>query len=139
MVAAGRELARDVLKEVHPDAQSIEQKIFNHFGNVNIEYNRHVRNLVEWLQVYKPRRKGFELWDDDTWRRYHKPSGKQHTEWIVETMPKEMKKLTNTLMKCVRCRENAVDFYLQQQGSADEPMTQFYNCTACGYEWRVRK
>lgn len=76
------------------------------------------------------------LWTDDDWRRYHRPSGDEYTQWILQTMPKIIKPLENTMIRCIQCKKNAVKFYLQQTRGADEPMTRFFECTACGKHWR---
>ena len=34
------------------------------------------------------------------------------------------------------CGSSAVDYYQQQTRGADEPMTTFLHCTACGRKWR---
>ena len=133
-----RDLAVKKLSEVHKHGKGIERLIFQKFQNSLCEYNRKVRNLLEWLSIFKPRKsyKVFCTWNEDDWKRHCKPVGKQHTEWVIETMPKEIKPQEGTVYKCRECNKNSVTFYLKQTRSADEPMTRFNTCTACGEEWR---
>lgn len=37
---------------------------------------------------------------------------------------------------CPKCRKNNVSYRQMQTRSADEPMTTFFTCGDCGYEWR---
>ncbi|KAK8883293.1 transcription elongation factor TFIIS [Tritrichomonas musculus] len=38
--------------------------------------------------------------------------------------------------KCIKCKSNNISFYQLQTRSADEPMTTFFTCGDCGYNWR---
>jgi len=38
---------------------------------------------------------------------------------------------------CPKCGNNKAYWWFVQTRSADEPPTQFYRCTKCGYTWRV--
>jgi DNA-directed RNA polymerase subunit M/transcription elongation factor TFIIS len=102
----------------------------------NVEGNKKRKRVAESENVKENNALDYALWTDDDWRRHHKPAGDEHTQWIVETMPKEIKPLENTMISCIRCKKSAVKFYLQQTRSADEPMTRFFECTACGKHWR---
>ncbi|KAF8076727.1 hypothetical protein FPV67DRAFT_429838 [Lyophyllum atratum] len=42
----------------------------------------------------------------------------------------------STMASCDKCNHNQAYFYQLQIRSADEPMTTFYRCTACGHRWR---
>lgn len=37
---------------------------------------------------------------------------------------------------CPRCGNRGAYYWSVQTRSADEPMTQFFRCTKCGYTWR---
>ncbi len=37
---------------------------------------------------------------------------------------------------CPKCGNNEAYWWTQQTRSADEPPTEFYKCTKCGYQWR---
>ncbi len=38
---------------------------------------------------------------------------------------------------CPKCGNNKAYWWMVQTRAADEPPTQFYRCTKCGYTWRV--
>ena len=133
-----RPLAKKALSRVYKKHVLLERSIFAKFKDP-VEYNECVRRLFSWLSIVKnPRHnpKKMVLWSDDTWRRKHRESAKQWTSWQLEIMPKSLQPLDHTLIQCVACKKHAVTFYLKQTRSADEPMTRFNTCTACGKEWR---
>ncbi len=47
-----------------------------------------------------------------------------------------MENLPITKITCPKCGNNEAYYWLQQTRSADEPPTEFYKCTKCGYQWR---
>ncbi|KIM55263.1 hypothetical protein SCLCIDRAFT_1221303 [Scleroderma citrinum Foug A] len=42
----------------------------------------------------------------------------------------------STDASCDKCNNRRAFFYQLQIRSADEPMTTFYRCTKCHYQWR---
>ena len=38
---------------------------------------------------------------------------------------------------CSECKSDNVNQELRQTRAADEPMTEFYTCLACGHAWRI--
>jgi DNA-directed RNA polymerase subunit M/transcription elongation factor TFIIS len=40
------------------------------------------------------------------------------------------------ILKCGKCKSNKTDYYQMQTRSADEPMTTYANCKACGHRWK---
>ena len=42
-----------------------------------------------------------------------------------------------TKILCPNCGNEEAYWWMQQTRSADEPPTIFYQCTKCGYRWRV--
>ncbi|EJD01796.1 uncharacterized protein FOMMEDRAFT_20569 [Fomitiporia mediterranea MF3/22] len=42
----------------------------------------------------------------------------------------------STTVACPKCDNDRAYFYQLQIRSADEPMTTFYRCTTCTYQWR---
>ena len=40
---------------------------------------------------------------------------------------------------CPKCNNSKAYWWLQQTRSMDEPPTQFYRCSKCGYTWREYK
>ena len=43
----------------------------------------------------------------------------------------------SSTITCRRCKGKKVSVHFQQTRSADEPMTEFYNCIECGCSWRI--
>jgi DNA-directed RNA polymerase subunit M/transcription elongation factor TFIIS len=41
-----------------------------------------------------------------------------------------------SLLQCGRCKEFKVTYYQRQTRSADEPMSVFATCHACGKKWK---
>ena len=39
-------------------------------------------------------------------------------------------------IECEKCGHDEAVWWMLQTRSADEPTTQFYRCTKCGYTWR---
>ena len=56
----------------------------------------------------------------------------RRTDWLSENI----KQTGDSMTACRRCKELKVDYFQMQTRSADEPMTVFYNCKACGYRWK---
>ncbi|KAI0715644.1 hypothetical protein K466DRAFT_381307 [Polyporus arcularius HHB13444] len=48
----------------------------------------------------------------------------------------QWKHADSTTATCPKCDNGRAYFYQLQIRSADEPMTTFYRCTACGNNWR---
>ena len=44
--------------------------------------------------------------------------------------------LVESIYTCIKCKGNKVTMYTQQTRSADEPMTEFYNCMDCFRQWK---
>ena len=40
------------------------------------------------------------------------------------------------ILTCGKCKSNKTDYYQMQTRSADEPMTTYANCKACGHRWK---
>lgn len=43
----------------------------------------------------------------------------------------------DTLLSCTKCKQRKVTYYQMQTRSADEPMTTFCTCQACGHKFRM--
>ena len=48
----------------------------------------------------------------------------------------EVKTMPTIEVECPKCGNNTAYWWLLQTRSGDEPPTQFYRCTKCGYTWR---
>ena len=55
-------------------------------------------------------------------------------ENVIVSEPKEM--LPKTQKMCPKCGNQEAFYWVQQTRSMDEPPTQFFKCTKCGYIWR---
>lgn len=44
---------------------------------------------------------------------------------------------TESVLHCRKCRSSNLNFVQVQVRSADEPMSCFLTCNACGYKWRM--
>lgn len=44
--------------------------------------------------------------------------------------------LSKTKEECPKCGHKEAFWWTQQTRAADEPETQFFKCTKCGYTWR---
>ncbi|MFP3133191.1 MAG: transcription factor S [Nitrososphaeria archaeon] len=49
----------------------------------------------------------------------------------------DLSALPTVTVTCPKCGNNKAYWWMVQTRSADEPPTQFYRCTKCGYTWRV--
>lgn len=65
-------------------------------------------------------------------------SGESPAPVIKVVGEKESKLTTLPTIKteCPKCKNNEAMWWLLQTRSGDEPPTQFYRCTKCGYTWR---
>ncbi len=54
----------------------------------------------------------------------------------VLVIEKDETNLPVTEKICPKCGHNKAWWWVQQTRSADEPPTQFFKCTKCGYVWR---
>lgn len=61
-------------------------------------------------------------------------------DWIREVYPKNIEYAAakiKSIIACIKCKQNSVEYYEQQVRGADEPMTCFCQCTVpgCGKRW----
>lgn len=59
----------------------------------------------------------------------------KRTDQVLEDQMKNNK--SKSLYTCIKCKGSHVTMYTQQTRSADEPMTEFYNCQDCSKQWRI--
>jgi len=74
-----------------------------------------------------------ELWFVST------AEGVARSKWLTEAYPKHIERvveITDSVLKCPKCKQHTVDYYEKQTRGADEPMTLFANCLNCGNRWR---
>ena len=73
----------------------------------------------------------------ELWFVSHK-EGEQRRQWLQEVYPKHIEhtiEITDSVLKCAKCKKNTVDYYEKQTRGADEPMTVFAHCLSCGKRW----
>ena len=54
----------------------------------------------------------------------------------IVTIDQDTTELPTTSKMCPKCECMKAYYFLRQTRSADEPPTQFFKCTKCGYSWR---
>jgi len=54
----------------------------------------------------------------------------------VFVFEKDKLELPITKKMCPKCENTRAYYFLRQTRAADEPPTQFFKCTKCGYVWR---
>lgn len=54
----------------------------------------------------------------------------------IKTIEGNETELPVTVKMCPKCECTKAYYFLRQTRSADEPPTQFFKCTKCGYSWR---
>jgi DNA-directed RNA polymerase subunit M/transcription elongation factor TFIIS len=64
----------------------------------------------------------------------------EQQNWVKEVYPKNIEYDTvkiKSVLKCIKCGNNQVEYYEKQVRGADEPMTVFAHCTVsgCGKKW----
>jgi len=57
----------------------------------------------------------------------------------VVVIDKDINSLPKTTKMCPKCENTEAFYWLVQTRSMDEPPTQFFKCTKCGYTWREYK
>jgi len=57
----------------------------------------------------------------------------------VTVVDKDFTTLPTTTKMCPKCENMKAFYWVQQTRSMDEPPTQFFKCTKCGYTWREYK
>ena len=56
---------------------------------------------------------------------------------VIVTSQAQVDSQDKTLLQCRKCKEWKVKYFEFQTRSADEPMTVFCECVACGFRWRM--
>ncbi|MEM2210643.1 MAG: transcription factor S [Nitrososphaerales archaeon] len=55
---------------------------------------------------------------------------------IVDDHEAKLQTMPTTTIECPQCKNTTAYWWMFQTRSADEPPTQFFRCTRCGYTWR---
>jgi len=78
------------------------------------------RTTLEWLTKKERQR----------WKKLRKEKIKEKQEHLLKFSDNK------SLLQCGRCKEFKVTYYQRQTRSADEPMSVFATCHACGKKWK---
>jgi DNA-directed RNA polymerase subunit M/transcription elongation factor TFIIS len=74
-----------------------------------------------------------ELWPDGPWAKTQYKL--KEKELIIEAN-KAKEEDYDGMFKCRKCKSKKTTYYQMQTRSADEPMTTYVTCTACGLKWK---
>lgn len=61
---------------------------------------------------------------------------KLHKHFLREAAAGSVQQATTDQFKCGKCKKRQCTYYQMQTRSADEPLTTFVQCVACGNRWR---
>ncbi|KAF7560903.1 hypothetical protein G7046_g3236 [Stylonectria norvegica] len=132
-------------------AVAVEVAAFRHFEGEGPEYKKKIRSLFSNLKSKSNRELGrrvmsgdispekfVAMTDDDLKSEDLK---KKEMELEKENMMKAQvpmgEKSISDSLECGRCKQKKVSYTQAQTRAADEPMTTFCECMACGNRWKV--
>ncbi|KAF4999163.1 hypothetical protein FGRMN_2622 [Fusarium graminum] len=136
--------------DVITKAVSVENAAFNKFKGETPDYKKKIRSLFTNLKNKSNRELGrsvlsgeispekFVVMTDDELKS--EEQRKKEVELEKENMlkaqvPQEQKSISESL-ECGRCKKKQVSYTQAQTRAADEPMTTFCECMACGNRWK---
>lgn len=132
-------------------AVAVENAAFVKFKGETPDYKKKIRSLFTNLKNKSNRELGksvlsgeitpekFVVMTDDELKS--EEQRKKELELEKENMkmaqvPQEQKSISESL-ECGRCKKKQVSYTQAQTRAADEPMTTFCECMACGHRWKV--
>ena len=119
--------------------QRLEQALWHQAAGSTLAYMRACRRV---MKNYKGERLGAKAVAARTTLQWLKKKDRRHwRELCCEKMQEKqavLLKFSNnkSLLQCGRCKEFKVSYYQRQTRSADEPMSVFATCHACGKKWK---
>lgn len=137
--------------EVIAKAVAVEHAAFSQFKGETPDYKKKIRSLFSNLKTKTNKDLGRRvLTGDISAARFVTMSDeelksedqrKKELELEKENMmraqvPQEQKSISDSL-ECGRCKKKQVSYTQAQTRAADEPMTTFCECMACGNRWKV--
>lgn len=130
---------------------AVENAAFKHFKGETADYKKKIRSLFSNLKNKSNKDLGrrvlaseiaaekFVVMTDDDLKS--EAQRKIETELEKENMKKAQvpmaEKSISEEFECGRCKKRQVSYSQAQTRAADEPMTTFCECMACGNRWKV--
>lgn len=145
-------MCKDSVETVTAKATEVEAAAFKHFGGENAEYRAKMRSLFQNLKVKSNRElrrrvmsgeigamEFIKMSQDELKSQEHKERDKAYEkENINNAQVAQPEKSISDAFVCGKCGQKKVSYNQAQTRSADEPMTTFCECLACGNRWKVR-
>lgn len=75
----------------------------------------------------------WDLWPEKYEKIFQKKLAKEMIQLQREV---EAQSCTQGMFTCEKCHSNSTTFFSLQTRSADEPMTNYITCIACGHKWK---
>lgn len=145
-------MSTDSIEVVTAKATEVEAAAFKHFGGETAEYRAKMRSLFQNLKVKSNRElrrrimsgeitaiEFIKMSQDELKSQEHKERDKAYEkENINNAQVAQPEKSISDALTCGKCGQKKVSYTQAQTRSADEPMTTFCECLACGNRWKVR-
>lgn len=146
-------MSTDSIETVTAKATEVEAAAFKHFGGENAEYRAKMRSLFQNLKVKSNRElrrrvmsgeiaaiEFIKMSQDELKSQEHKERDKAYEkENINNAQVAQPEKSISDALTCGKCGQKKVSYTQAQTRSADEPMTTFCECLACGNRWKVSR
>ncbi|KAJ4393865.1 transcription elongation factor TFIIS [Gnomoniopsis smithogilvyi] len=143
-------MCTDSVETVTAKATEVEAAAFKHFGGENAEYRAKMRSLFQNLKVKSNKElrrrvmsgeitaiEFIKMSQDELKSQEHKERDKAYEkENINNAQVAQPEKSISDALTCGKCGQKKVSYTQAQTRSADEPMTTFCECLACGNRWK---
>lgn len=144
-------MRKPVPEDILPVAKAIEAAAFANAGKSNNEeYRKKMRSLYQNLKnkgnpglrrrvlsgEHSPQRFVTMSHDDMKSDERRAADEKLEKENMNQAMVAQVEKSISAEFQCGKCKQRKVSYSQAQTRSADEPMTTFCECLACGNRWK---
>jgi len=144
-------MRRPVPEEILPVAKAIEAAAYANAGKSNNEdYRKKIRSLFQNLKnkgnprlrervlsgEYTPQKFAAMTHDEMKSDERREADKKLQEENMNDAMVAKVEKSISAEFQCGKCKQRKVAYSQAQTRSADEPMTTFCECMACGNRWK---